>query len=134
LKKGRASKKAEAPWVLVVEDDPASLLLARASLEQAGYRVEGVGSAEAARQAVAGRKPDLILMDIQLPGVDGLAMTRELKSSPATKGIPVIALTGHAMPLYEREARAAGCHGFIEKPALPEVIVAEVRRVLAGAR
>jgi CheY-like chemotaxis protein len=118
--------------ILIVEDDPANLLLATATLEAEGFAVQGAGSAEQARIAVSRRKPDLILMDIGLPGMDGLEFTRELKTSPATAGILVIALTGQTMPLFERSARAAGCEGFITKPIRPAVLIAEVRSYLDG--
>jgi two-component system cell cycle response regulator DivK len=116
--------------ILIVEDDPASLLLATATLEGAGYAVDGAGSAEQAREVLVDHKPDLILMDIRLPGIDGLEFTRELKASPDTAAIPVVALTANAMPLYQRSARLAGCIGFIAKPASPAVLTAEVRTYL----
>jgi two-component system cell cycle response regulator DivK len=120
------------PLILVVEDDPASLLLATAALEGDGFAVDGAGSAEEARMLISKHKPQLILMDIRLPGMDGLEFTKELKSSPETSAIPVIALTAHAMPLYERAARAAGCEGFIGKLAGPAVLSAEVKTYLGS--
>jgi CheY-like chemotaxis protein len=128
------STRAPAPLVLVVDDDPGSLLLTRVSIEQAGYRVEAVGGAAGAREVLARVQPDLILMDIRLPGTDGLALTRELKANPDTSSIPVIVLSGNAAPFFERMARAAGAQGFIAKPALPEVIAAQVRSVVGDAR
>jgi two-component system, cell cycle response regulator DivK len=116
--------------ILIVEDDPASLLLATATLEGAGFAVDGAASAEQAREVLADHKPDLILMDIRLPGTDGLTFTRELKASPDTAPIPVVALTAETMPLYQRSARQAGCIGFIAKPASPAVLTAEVRTYL----
>jgi two-component system cell cycle response regulator DivK len=116
--------------ILIVEDDPASLLLATATLEGAGFAVDGAASAEQAREVLADHKPDLILMDIRLPGTDGLTFTRELKASPDTAPIPVVALTAETMPLYQRSARQAGCIGFIAKPASPAVLTAEVRAYL----
>jgi CheY-like chemotaxis protein len=115
---------------MVVDDDPGGLLLTRVSVEQAGYRVEGVEGAVAARIAVALLKPDVILMDIRLPDTDGLTLTRELKANPTTSSIPVIALTMNASVFFEREARAAGCQGFITKPASSAVIAAEIRAAL----
>jgi two-component system, cell cycle response regulator DivK len=117
--------------ILVVEDDPGSLLLAMVVLEGDGYAVDGTGSAEEARDVIAKRRPALILMDIGLPGMDGLDFTRELKSSAKTASIPIVALTGLNMPLYERSARAAGCEGFIVKPVSPAVLTAEVRAFLS---
>jgi two-component system, cell cycle response regulator DivK len=81
---------------------------------------------------ISKRKPQLILMDIRLPGMDGLEFTKELKSNAKTAAIPVIALTAHSMPLHERAARAAGCEGFISKLAGPAVLSAEVRMYLGS--
>ncbi len=116
--------------ILIVEDDPASLMLATVALQGAGYAAEGAESAELAREVIARRKPDLILMDIALPGMDGLEFTIELKSNPLTAAIPIAALTAHGMPLYERSARSAGCIGFITKPVSPSALVAQVQRFL----
>lgn len=116
--------------ILIVEDDPASLMIATIALEGAGYAAEGAESAELAREVVARQKPDLILMDIALPGMDGLEFAKELKSDPLTAGIPIVALTAHGMPLYERSARSAGCIGFITKPVSPGALVTQVRSFL----
>lgn len=124
------TQKPRPPLILIVEDDPASLLLGRVTLEGDGFAVEGAGSAEEARALISRRRPQLILMDIRLPGMDGLEFTKELKSNPDTTAIPVIARTAHAMPLYERAARAAGCAGFISKLAGPTVLRTEVRAYL----
>jgi two-component system cell cycle response regulator DivK len=118
--------------ILVVEDNAGSLMLATVALEIEGYAVTGAESAEEARTLISRQRPDLILMDIQLPGMDGLEFTRELKADPATAAIPVIALTAHSMPLHERAAKAAGCAGFISKPWTPEALSHEVRAFLAG--
>src|SRR5579864_3809977 len=116
--------------VLIVEDDAPSRLLATATLEDDGYDVETAGSAEEAAGMIARRSPDLILMDIQLPGMDGLELTRKLKSDRSTAGIQVVALTAHTMPLHERAALAAGCAAFLAKPVSPAVLSAEVRACL----
>jgi len=121
------------PLILIVEDDPSSLMLATAALEASGFEVQGSGSAEQARDAMAKRTPALILMDIGLPGMDGLDFTRELKSRARTAAIPVVALTANNMPLYERAAKAAGCEGFIAKPVSPAALTAEVRSFLSRA-
>jgi two-component system cell cycle response regulator DivK len=118
--------------ILIVEDNAGSLMLATVALEIEGFAVAGAESAEEARNLLATKKPDLILMDIQLPGIDGLDFTKELKADPETSSIPVIALTAHAMPLHERAARAAGCEGFIAKPWTPKELSREVRAFLAG--
>jgi two-component system cell cycle response regulator DivK len=119
------------PLILIVEDNAGSLMLATVMLETEGFHVAGAESAEEARHVLAGMKPDLILMDIQLPGMDGLEFTRELKADEQTAAIPVIALTAHAMPLHERAARAAGCEGFIAKPWTPETLSRDIRTFLA---
>ena len=118
------------PLILIVEDDSASLMLETAALEKDGFSVTGAASAEEARELIAKRKPDLILMDIRLPGLDGLEFTKELKSDPDTAAIPVVAMTAHNMPIYERAARGAGCAGFIAKPTSPSVLTAQVRSLL----
>ncbi|HET9410682.1 MAG TPA: response regulator [Candidatus Dormibacteraeota bacterium] len=117
--------------ILIVEDNPGSLMLATVALEIEGFAVAGAETAAQARTLLAHSTPDLILMDIQLPDADGLEFTKELKADPATAGIPVIALTAHAMPLHERAARAAGCAGFIAKPWTPEALSRDVRAILA---
>jgi len=117
--------------ILIVEDNAGSLMLATVSLEADGYDVAGAESAEEARALIGHRQPDLILMDIQLPGMDGLEFTKELKADRKTARIPVVALTAHTMPLLERAARAAGCIGFISKPWVPEALSRDVRGYLA---
>lgn len=117
--------------ILIVEDNPGSLMLATVALEMEGFAVAGAETAAQARTVLARSTPDLVLMDIQLPDIDGLEFTRELKADPATAGVPVIALTAHTMPLHERAARAAGCAGFISKPWTPAALSRDVRAMLA---
>ena len=102
--------------ILVVEDNPANLKLVREILKGRGYRVVEAASGEEALDALKFIHPDLILMDIQLPGMDGLAVTRQLKGDPATRDIPTIALTAHAMKRDEARVLEAGCSGYIPKP------------------
>ncbi len=102
--------------VLIVDDNDVNLKLARVVLLAAGYEVATAGTAEEARAAVAAAPPRLILMDIQLPGTDGLTLTRQLKADARTRAIPVIALTAYAMKGDEEKAREAGCVGYISKP------------------
>ena len=116
--------------ILIVEDDPASRLLATATLEHDGFDVVTASSAEDAIGVIDHERPDLILMDISLPGMDGLELTRKLKADRATAAIPVVALTAHTMPLHERAALAAGCAAFLAKPVSPAVLSAEVRACL----
>ena len=102
--------------VLIVEDNRANMKLAVFLLESAGHTVLSATDAEAALTLARDGQPDLILMDIQLPGIDGLEATVLLKSDVATRAIPVIALTALAMKGDEERIRAAGCDGYIAKP------------------
>ena len=102
--------------VLVVEDNAANMTLAVFLLESAGHTVLGATDAEAGLTLARDEQPDLILMDIQLPGMDGLEATALLKRDEATRAIPVIALTALAMKGDEERIRAAGCDGYIAKP------------------
>ena len=102
--------------ILIVEDNPANMTLAVFLLESAGHTVLSATDAEAGLALARDRHPDLVLMDIQLPGMDGLEATLLLKSSDATRAIPVIALTALAMKGDEERIRAAGCDGYIAKP------------------
>lgn len=102
--------------ILVVEDHPANLKLARLILENAGHVVVGSDDAVSGLRIAAETQPDLVLMDIQLPGMDGLEATRRLKASPQTALIPVIALTAFAMRDDAQKMRAAGCDGYLAKP------------------
>jgi two-component system cell cycle response regulator DivK len=102
--------------VLVVEDNPANMTLATFLLKSAGYAVLSATDAEAGLALARSEQPDLVLMDIQLPGMDGLEACAILKKSEATRDIPVIALTALAMKGDEERIRAAGCDGYIAKP------------------
>src|SRR6185295_10076875 len=102
--------------VLIVEDNPANMTLAIFLLESAGHSVINATDAEAGLTLARDEQPQLILMDIQLPGMDGLEATRLLKQGDATRLIPVIALTALAMKGDEARIRAAGCDGYIAKP------------------
>jgi CheY-like chemotaxis protein len=116
--------------VLIVEDNEANQLLMRTVLEREGYRVEVAGAADEALVKLAAKLPTLILMDIQLPGQDGLSLTRQLKADPTTGNIPVIALTAHAM-LGDREGTiAAGCAGYIAKPIDTRRLGEQIREIL----
>lgn len=116
--------------ILIVEDNPANQLLAETVLEQEGFVVEVAGSAAEAVRHITTNKPDLILMDISLPGQDGLSLTRDLKSDPITSCIPVVALTAHAMIGDREAALAAGCTGHITKPIDVDKFGDEVRAFL----
>jgi two-component system cell cycle response regulator DivK len=102
--------------ILIIEDNPANMKLAVFVLEQAGYGVVSAVDAEAGLTLARELHPDLIMMDVQLPGMDGLAATALLKQDEATRGIPVIALTALAMKGDEARIREAGCDAYIAKP------------------
>jgi CheY-like chemotaxis protein len=102
--------------ILVVEDNPTNLKLVSDVLEFEGHRILKAGDAEAAQRVIQGTAPDLILMDIALPGMDGLSLTRKLKSDESTRQIIIVALTAFAMKGDERKAIDAGCDGYIAKP------------------
>lgn len=112
--------------VLVVDDNRINLELAEAILENAGYEVRTAADADEALAAIAMERPGVILMDLQLPGVDGLTLTRRLKADPATRDIPIVALTAYAMKGDAEKAREAGCDGYLSKPiegrTLPKVV------------
>ncbi len=118
--------------ILIVEDNPLNLELATDLLEAAGYSVRQAGTAEEAIRTAKAALPTLILMDVSLPGMDGLDATRALKADPATRSIPVIALTAHAMKGDEEKAREAGCEGYITKPIDTRAFPATVARFLAS--
>jgi two-component system cell cycle response regulator DivK len=102
--------------ILVVEDHAANMALAVFLLESAGHAVLSATDAEAGLALARDEQPDLILMDIQLPGMDGLEATALLKAEDATRAIPVVALTALAMKGDEERIRAAGCDGYVAKP------------------
>lgn len=119
--------------VLVVEDNPANMTLATFLLRSAGYSVLSAIDAESGLALARNQQPDLVLMDIQLPGMDGLEATALLKADEATRGIPVIALTALAMKGDEARIRAAGCDGYIAKPLAYKEFLATIASHLATA-
>ncbi|MDD1621405.1 MAG: response regulator [Methylococcaceae bacterium] len=119
--------------VLVVEDTPANMKLVCMLLDKQGYRVLQAENANDAIVLTQQHLPDLILMDIQLPGIDGLTATRLLKQAEATRHIPIIALTAFAMKGDEEKMIAAGCDGYIAKPIQYKNFLAEVERILAAS-
>lgn len=116
--------------ILIVEDNEANRLLAGAVLEREGYRVEMAGNAEEALQKLANGSPDLILMDVQMPGMDGLTLTRQLKGDRRTSNIPVVALTALAMMGDRERTLEAGCSGYISKPINTRTFAVEVSKFL----
>ncbi len=112
--------------ILVVEDHPQNLELVTDLLESAGYRVLTAMSAVEGLLLASADTPDLILMDIRLPGLDGLKATQILKESSATRAIPVIALTAYAMPEDRQRIRDAGCEGYLTKPLQIPLLLEQV--------
>jgi CheY-like chemotaxis protein len=102
--------------ILIVDDNPANLRLMTFLLQGNGYDVRGAGDAPTALLALTEHRPDLIIMDLQLPHTDGLQLTRQIKSDPRTAGIIIVAVTAHAMSGDEARARNAGCDGYVAKP------------------
>jgi two-component system cell cycle response regulator DivK len=117
--------------ILVIEDNPANMTLATFLLESAGYTVLSATDAETGLTLARDEHPNLILMDIQLPGMDGLEATARLKRDDATRAIPVIALTALAMKGDEERIRAAGCDGYIAKPMRYQEFLATITNQLA---
>lgn len=132
----RAAAKASAPsqpLVLVVDDYEDAREMYCEYLQFSGFRTAEAKTGVEALKEAASALPDLILMDLSLPEMDGWEATRRLKASAKTKHIPVVALTGHALAGHSESAREAGCDSFVAKPCLPEDLVVEVRRLLASA-
>ena len=119
------------PLVLVVEDYQDAREMYAAYLQFSGYRVaEATNGLEAIERATE-LLPDIILMDLALPKMDGWEATRRLKLDEKTRHIPIVALTGHALAGHAEGARQAGCDSFVTKPCLPDALVAEIKRMLA---
>jgi len=121
-----------APLVLVVDDFQDNREMFAELLSLSGFGVAEAATGREALERAFALLPDLILMDLSLPELDGWEATRRLKNDPRTQHIPVIALTGHVLADHAHDAREAGCDAFLTKPCLPEALVVEVRRVLAG--
>jgi len=118
------------PLILVVEDNEVNQLLTASVLEREGFTVDLAGDSTQAMERLRERTPELILMDVQLPGMDGLALTRQLKTDPATARITIVALTAHAMTGDREQTLAAGCAGYISKPINTRTFAGEVRAFL----
>jgi two-component system cell cycle response regulator DivK len=116
--------------ILVVEDNETNLYLIRFMLEKNGYEVIEARDGAAGVELAIKEKPDLILMDVQLPDIDGLEATKRIRASEANGEIPIVALTSFAMPGDREKALAAGCTGYIEKPINPDTFIAEIQKYL----
>jgi len=124
------STKPEKPCVLLVDDYPDAREMYSEYLQFSGFAVVEAANGIEALQSAIDHAPDIILMDLSLPVMDGWEATRRLKADERTKSIPVVALTGHALAGISEGARKAGCDAFVTKPCLPEDLVKEIRKVL----
>ena len=124
----------QGPLILVVDDYEDAREMYAEYLRFCGFRVAEARNGNEALDQAFTLMPDLILMDLSLPGMDGWEATRQLKSDERTRQIPVVALTGHALAGASEGAKRAGCDSFVTKPCLPDDLVVEVRRMLSLAR
>jgi len=122
--------KSDRPRVLLVDDYPDAREMYTEYLEFSGFEVVEAGNGKEALQRAVDTAPDIILMDLSLPVMDGWEATRRLKADERTTSIPVVALTGHALAGISEGAKKAGCDAFVTKPCLPEDLVREIRKVL----
>jgi len=122
----------ERPRVLVVDDYPDAREMYAEYLQFSGFDVIEAGNGMEALERAADSAPDIILMDLSLPVMDGWEATRRLKADKATADIPIVALTGHALAGILEGAKKAGCDAFVTKPCLPEDLVKEIRKVLSA--
>lgn len=116
--------------ILVVEDQEDNRQILRDLLANVGYEMLEAENGEEALAALARRRPDLILMDIQLPVMDGYETTRRIKADPALKDIPVIVVTSYALSGDESKAREAGCDAYVTKPYSPRALLAKINEFL----
>ena len=120
----------QGPLILVVDDYEDAREMYAEYLRFCGFRVAEARNGNEALEQAFSLMPNLILMDLSLPGMDGWEATRQLKADPRTSRIPVVALTGHALAGASEGAKRAGCDSFVTKPCLPDDLVVEVRRML----
>ena len=118
--------------ILIVDDNPQNLKLMSFVVGSRGFSVRCARDGAEMQRAIGERRPDLILMDLQLPGTDGFELTRQIKADPASRDVIVIAVTAYAMKGDEDRARAAGCDGYVTKPidtrALPGIVAEHLAR------
>jgi two-component system, cell cycle response regulator DivK len=117
--------------ILVVEDQEDNRQIIRDMLAGTGYEIAEAENGEQALAAVAKQRPDLILMDIQLPVMDGYEATRRIKADPALRSIPIIAVTSYALSGEDKKARAAGCDDYVPKPYSPRELLSKINRYLS---
>jgi CheY-like chemotaxis protein len=116
--------------ILVIEDNERNLYLVRFILQRNGYEVFAAPDGQSGIEMAASLKPDGILLDIQLPGMDGYAVTRNLRKNPDLADIPIVAVTSYAMPGDRGKVMEAGCNGYIEKPIDPDTFITQVEQHL----
>ncbi|MHB1843629.1 MAG: response regulator [Deltaproteobacteria bacterium] len=126
-----ANRPRSSPLILLVDDFVDNREMYAEYLAYSGFEVAEAADGREAIEKAFSLRPDIILMDLSLPGMDGWEATRILKGDERTKEIPVIAVTGHVLSGHAEGAKGAGCDGFVAKPCLPDALVAEVRRLLA---
>ncbi len=119
--------------VLIVDDNATNLKLVAYLVRASGYEVDTAGDAAHALSAIAANRPALILMDLQLPGIDGLELTRRLKADPATRDMKIIAVTAYAMKGDEEKALEAGCDDYVTKPIDTRGLPALIAKYVGGA-
>ena len=119
-----------APLVLVVDDSEDNREVYAQYLRISGFRVEMAEDGVEAVEKASSLRPDVIVMDLAMPRLDGWEAARRIKAAPATSRIPIIALTGNADSESKRRTQEAGCSGYLTKPCLPDVLVSEIRRLL----
>jgi CheY-like chemotaxis protein len=118
--------------ILAVDDNPMNLKLLRIFLQKRGYDVATAASGQEARAKIKSLRPRIVLMDLQLPEVDGLQLTRELKADPELRGALVLAVTSYAMEGDRERAVAAGCDGYFTKPVDLQLLLKEIQRHVAA--
>jgi two-component system, cell cycle response regulator DivK len=128
------AKIRQQPLVLVVEDYQDAREMYAAYLQFSGFEVAEAGNGIEAIEKTHELLPDIVLMDLALPRMDGWEATRRLKNDERTRHIPIVALTGHALAGHAEGARDAGCDAFVTKPCLPDALVAEIKRLLEQQR
>ncbi len=119
--------------ILLIEDNEQNRYLATFLLEKHGYTVVSASDGPMGIEMAGRVQPKAVLLDIQLPGMDGYAVARALRGNPALKNIPIIAVTSYAMPGDREKTIAAGCNGYLEKPINPETFVADIERFMPKA-
>lgn len=132
--RSRAKARARKARILIADDSADSREMYAAYLTFRGFRVaKAADGKQALDKAVKGR-PDVLVLDLAMPGLDGMEVCRRLKADARTHGMPVIALTGHVFREWERAARDAGCDSFLAKPCLPTQLLREIRKFLKAPR